>query len=553
MKKIFITLLVVISLMKIQAQEKLTWHTNIDEAIALSKAENKPLFLFFTGSDWNGWSTRLQNEVFNTPEFIAWARGKVILVELDFPRRTAQSDDLKIQNNKLQQFFQVIGYPTVWFAKPGVIIDGKTNFERLGETKYVAGGPLVWLEKANQIVAKYQVDGVGLSFESEVIDYGTISHNADGNREFVFVNNGNKPLLIEKTQGSCSCIITKNPEGEIAPGAKGKIKIHYATDRVGNFTKTITVWSNATNQTTKVLTIKGNVLPAESEKSEVASKNITQKQIIKTETSKEKQNSPISSSQSDFGINEITFSYTGNPANKKFSDGYIEKQKILSTIGYACNKFIIDVDTTNQMSYKKELKRLSVLVDKKLMIPKLNIIKIFFSNVKEASIEYKTSADIYKTLAELYYLKPSKNSWGNPFTTLPIKIQKYETDEEIETGKRESARIQQEYESKTKPEGSIRKYCVYTYKGKYEISLLDNKTFIGYYKLYDNQNNLIKTVQGRWTLRDEGVYGSAYRLTFDFTGANSNLPSMKFTCQYDGSGQLQALIDNQDRTWDLCR
>ncbi len=256
---------------------------------------------------------------------------------------------------------------------------------------------------------------------------------------------------------------------------------------------------------------------------------------------------------SDFGINKITFSYTGNPANKKFSDGYIEKQKILGTIGYACNKFIEQVDTTNKIIYKKELKRLCVLVDKKLMIPKINIIKIFFSDVKQASIEYKTSADIYESLIEQNYFKPSENSWGNPFTTLPINIQKYETDEEVETGKRESARIQQEFESKTKPEGSNRKYCVYTNKGKYEISLLDDKTFVGYYKLYDNLNKLIKTVQGRWTIRDEGVYGSAYRLTFDFTGANSNLSSMKFTCQYDGSGQLQALIDNQDRTWNSCR
>jgi hypothetical protein len=31
------------------------------------------------------------------------------------------------------------------------------------------------------------------------------------------------------------------------------------------------------------------------------------------------------------------------------------------------------------------------------------------------------------------------------------------------------------------------------------------------------------------------------------------LPSMKFICQYDGEGQLQALIDSQNRTWNLCR
>jgi hypothetical protein len=42
----------------------------------------------------------------------------------------------------------------------------------------------------------------------------------------------------------------------IAPGAKGIIGVKYATDRVGAFTKTVTVTSNADGQATKILTIK---------------------------------------------------------------------------------------------------------------------------------------------------------------------------------------------------------------------------------------------------------------------------------------------------------
>ena len=104
------------------------------------------------------------------------------------------------------------------------------------------------------------VDGPGMLFENETIDYGTIPHNADGKREFVFTNNGNKPLIIESTQGSCGCTVPTKPEGPIAPGAKATIGVKYATDRVGAFTKTVTVKSNAAGQETKVLTIKGTVL-----------------------------------------------------------------------------------------------------------------------------------------------------------------------------------------------------------------------------------------------------------------------------------------------------
>lgn len=108
--------------------------------------------------------------------------------------------------------------------------------------------------------ASTKVNGAGMVFANEVIDYGTIAQNADGRREFVFTNNGNAPLIITNTQGSCGCTVPSSPKEPIAPGAKGVIGVKYATDRVGPFTKTVTVSSNAAGQPTKVLTIKGNVV-----------------------------------------------------------------------------------------------------------------------------------------------------------------------------------------------------------------------------------------------------------------------------------------------------
>jgi len=105
-----------------------------------------------------------------------------------------------------------------------------------------------------------KVEGAGMVFENETIDYGTIAHNADGKREFVFTNNGNKPLIITNTQGSCGCTVPTSPKEPILPGAKAVIGVKYATDRIGAFTKTVTVTSNAEGMPTKTLTIKGNVL-----------------------------------------------------------------------------------------------------------------------------------------------------------------------------------------------------------------------------------------------------------------------------------------------------
>ena len=97
-------------------------------------------------------------------------------------------------------------------------------------------------------------------FESELVDYGTIEHNADGNREFKFTNVGKEPLIISNAVGSCGCTTPQWPKEPIAPGKSGVIKVHYATDRVGHFEKTVTLTSNAETPS-KVIKIQGTVKP----------------------------------------------------------------------------------------------------------------------------------------------------------------------------------------------------------------------------------------------------------------------------------------------------
>jgi hypothetical protein len=99
-----------------------------------------------------------------------------------------------------------------------------------------------------------------ITFQKDTIDYGTIPHNADGYRAFAFTNTGKEPLMISETHGSCGCTVPTAPKEPIQPGASAEIKVHYATDRVGMFIKTVTVTSNAANSP-KILVIKGNVLP----------------------------------------------------------------------------------------------------------------------------------------------------------------------------------------------------------------------------------------------------------------------------------------------------
>ena len=109
--------------------------------------------------------------------------------------------------------------------------------------------------------SKKDLKGPKIEFENETIDYGEVEYASNGQREFVFKNTGNAPLIITKAKGSCGCTVPTPPKEPIMPGKTGIIKVKYDTKRGGRpFSKSVTIYSNAVNSPTKVLKIKGKVL-----------------------------------------------------------------------------------------------------------------------------------------------------------------------------------------------------------------------------------------------------------------------------------------------------
>ena len=138
----------------------LVWFTDLVKAQEQSKATKKPIFGFFTGSDWCGWCHKLQNEVFSKTAFIKWAQQQVILLELDFPRQKQLPPELAQQNASLQQAFQVQGYPTVWiFFMTKIDTTNNYAISPLGSLGYPRGAEqgkeeVAFLKEANTILAK---------------------------------------------------------------------------------------------------------------------------------------------------------------------------------------------------------------------------------------------------------------------------------------------------------------------------------------------------------------------------------------------------------------
>ncbi len=123
----------------------------------------------------------------------------------------------------------------------------------------------------NEFTIKADPNAGVFEFESETLDYGTIAQNSDGKRVFKFKNIGKAPIIISRAKGSCGCTVPTVPKRPIMPGETAEIGVKYATNRVGAFSKTITLYSNASEKT-KMLKVKGKVLAGSAKPKETLEK-----------------------------------------------------------------------------------------------------------------------------------------------------------------------------------------------------------------------------------------------------------------------------------------
>lgn len=126
-----------------------TWRTDYKKAQEEAKANHKLVLLNFTGSDWCGWCTQLDRVILNQQQFKDYASKNLVLVVVDFPRRTGsvwkgQSVDLKKQNMELAEKFNVDGFPTLVVLSP----DGKTVWRYDG---YYSGGLAAFLAELDKV------------------------------------------------------------------------------------------------------------------------------------------------------------------------------------------------------------------------------------------------------------------------------------------------------------------------------------------------------------------------------------------------------------------
>ena len=123
------------------------WGTDWEAAKAKAKAENKPILINLTGSDWCSWCIKIEKDVFSKKEFKDFAAKHLILMEADFPKKSEQPEALKKQNKALEKTYLNGGYPTMYVLDA----EGKKLSEDLGELK---GGTDGYIAKLKELLAK---------------------------------------------------------------------------------------------------------------------------------------------------------------------------------------------------------------------------------------------------------------------------------------------------------------------------------------------------------------------------------------------------------------
>jgi len=103
--------------------------------------------------------------------------------------------------------------------------------------------------------------GPGLEFDVTEHQFGIIEKGGNGTFEFTFTNTGTEPLILSNVRSSCGCTVPSWPHEPIPAGGKETIKVKYDTNRLGQFSKTISVYSNAKEEPI-ILKIAGEVKEA---------------------------------------------------------------------------------------------------------------------------------------------------------------------------------------------------------------------------------------------------------------------------------------------------
>ena len=119
------------------------WIEDYRTAQAIAQQQKRYMLLAFT-SDNGDYSKKMDDEIFKTDDFKAYSRKHLVTVKVDFPTAATQPVTLVNQNKMLAEMYAIRGFPTIILLNP--------QGQKIGDTKYMKGGPALFLKNMDTAI-----------------------------------------------------------------------------------------------------------------------------------------------------------------------------------------------------------------------------------------------------------------------------------------------------------------------------------------------------------------------------------------------------------------
>lgn len=131
------------------------WTDHFYNAQRRAQKEEKPMLLYFCGSDWDDWTMKLDEEVLNTPLWAEWANKELVLLKVDYPRNDKkQRAETRNQAAELKTRFNIAKVPTFIFLDPWGDLLARVGYSAASLKEDEAKDqPKRWLDYCKQVVA----------------------------------------------------------------------------------------------------------------------------------------------------------------------------------------------------------------------------------------------------------------------------------------------------------------------------------------------------------------------------------------------------------------
>lgn len=126
------------------------WTDDFEVAKKRAEAEEKDLFIVFSGTDWCGWCVRLEKDILSAPGFFEKISEAFVPVFIDIPNDASRLSELaKTQNRPLAERYGIRGFPTVLLAD----VDGDV----FAQTGYTSPDAAAYLKMIAELAADGKV------------------------------------------------------------------------------------------------------------------------------------------------------------------------------------------------------------------------------------------------------------------------------------------------------------------------------------------------------------------------------------------------------------